>query len=66
MSIKKRITFELNGVPGVCKCPAAFMWVEGEAQNYVYPVIYFRKPEGISDKDFKESIELIVKQALKK
>ena len=55
------IQFARDGLPGVSKQPA-IVKVEG---NTLYPVVYFQKAKGASQRDFDAVVNFLIAQAEK-
>jgi len=48
----KEYSVEIDGIEGICRSPS--FW--GDNGNNLYPLVYFRKPKWMTDKDFKHLV----------
>lgn len=55
------IQFVRNGLAGVTKQPT----IVKKEGNTLYPIVYFQKPKGASQKDFDAAVNFLIAQAEK-
>ena len=55
------IQFVRNGLPGISKQPT----IVKKEGNTLYPIVYFQKPKGASQKDFDAAVDFLIAQAEK-